>query len=606
MKRLFGLIALSLFVVSVAAPVLAWELTLTGEGIWRYRYISRTGNNDIFGPVGGWPNLGVNHLITYPSPNNNNPYITPTFGVVAGEPGYGPDMNVTDYTVNFYPRITVNPAIQMRAQINLTSLGIHSAGQPYDLAAGVAGDNNTLWTMISDAPASIAVPNTFVTVPWLSISLKTPALDLALGYRPTLRGIGLAHNPCSRSSSALTITTTYGPFVISYSPYLGRTNSRWGNVGERNQANNNNPWRRDDDRDYLRGYSWAMSYSSGPLYFVINSDGHTTNAYQRSSGSYVPRSTATFLPQMYTTAFSDPYPDQWVWDNTVALKYFNGRFFFNAEASHWGQWQSGRGASAVIGATRLEALDADQNAWVYGVEFGTLTGPMKLTLSYFRATGDDPNTRKTDEEAARGDQGLSSCYVNDWAYLMYYTYGTGTSWDAEGKGQPSNLHHLGARVDYAVASNLNIFGVYSYAWRDQPNAFQLGGDWFASAQRFSNTTAWTLQTAGFAQTAANHSSVPDHARSIGWEINAGFSWKLLENLRWDFLFAYWKLGNWWAFAYPNTAMVYRGSPRAGTAAAPVALASISPLGATAPGPYADLGRDIDPLIALEASLKVDF
>ena len=124
---------------------------------------------------------------------------------------------------------------------------------------------------------------------------------------------------------------------------------------------------------------------------------------------------------------------------------------------------------------------------------------------------------------------------------MYYYYGTGTSYDAEGKGQPTNLQHVGARIDYAVASNLNVYGVFSTAWRDQPNAYRLGGNLLHTQEPFNNDSILDAQLGDpflFA--------VPDHARDIGWEVDLGVNWKLLENLTWNSIFAFWKPGNWWS------------------------------------------------------------
>ena len=67
--------------------------------------------------------------------------------------------------------------------------------------------------------------------------------------------------------------------------------------------------------------------------------------------------------------------------------------------------------------------------------------------------------------------------MKQWGYLMYYMYGTGDGWDASGNGQPTNFHHVGGRLDYAVAANLNLSFVFSQAWRDQASSYRLGGDY---------------------------------------------------------------------------------------------------------------------------------
>ena len=63
MKR-FGLIGLiALLAICAAAPAFAWEFSMKGDWEWRYRYWTRTGQNDIFGQMDGTNvNLGINHL----------------------------------------------------------------------------------------------------------------------------------------------------------------------------------------------------------------------------------------------------------------------------------------------------------------------------------------------------------------------------------------------------------------------------------------------------------------------------------------------------------------------------------------------------------------
>jgi hypothetical protein len=69
----------------------------------------------------------------------------------------------------------------------------------------------------------------------------------------------------------------------------------------------------------------------------------------------------------------------------------------------------------------------------------------------------------------------------------------------------------------------------------------------------------------------------------------------LEGLTWNSTFAYWKPGNWWAYAFPNTANIYR------------ALGGATVIGNTnqAIATY-NLGRDIDPLFAVETNLLINF
>ena len=68
MKR-FGLIGLiALLAICAAAPAFAWEFSMKGDWEWRYRYWTRTGQNDIFGEMDATNvNLGLNHLYLWPT-----------------------------------------------------------------------------------------------------------------------------------------------------------------------------------------------------------------------------------------------------------------------------------------------------------------------------------------------------------------------------------------------------------------------------------------------------------------------------------------------------------------------------------------------------------
>jgi hypothetical protein len=421
------------------------------------------------------------------------------------------------------------------------------------------------------------------------MTFELPICTVIVGYRPVPLGMGLWKHRCQRSSAAITLRANYGPISILMGPYLGRTFTNW-NQNSRNSGTTAT-YRRDDDRDYGRGYHFAMSYRNGPLAIDVN---HTGYRYD-SSQNVDQRATATGVPANLTP-IGTPAADRRVDEVSLAVKYFDGWFFFNAEADYFYHYRSGIGATEVRAGNCLQRTNSDVRAWLYGLETGVLAGPSKITFSYVRSTGDDPSTGNDDEDTARGTTGLNDCFMKGWAFLIYHMYGTGTGWNAAGNGQPVNLHHLGGRLDYAVASNLNAFVVNSWAWRDQVNAFVLGGNYSHTLARFSNDTiAQQKGLPGFGAPVAGLQAVPDHARDIGWEVDFGVNWKLLGNLSWNTVIAIWKSGTWWSHAYPNTAAIYRRN--GGT----VPQAPLDQVGATV-----GLGRAIDPLIAIESDLTVEF
>lgn len=578
--KAFGRIMIVSFLLSaLAIPVFAWDFHMKGETEWRYRYWTRTGNDDIFGAMDRLVDLGINHLQTFPTAAHTNRG-SGTFGVLAGENRFGADMQRVDYRTTLYPKIGVNKAISVEASVNLTSLGIWSDGQPL-VGSGIAatttnpGYVNSLYVPIQDRPVNVDVPNTFVTLQWLKTSIKTPMLDFSIGYKSSKIGMGLWKHECNRASSSFSVSAHYGPLKIGFSPYFGREQSAWTLGTARSRIEGNGASQRQEDRrDYFRAFEGEVEYNNGPLSLQIVSDSY------HQPNSPVPDARFAAI-----AGGARPNEDILRYRLAFAAKYFNGRFFFDAEADWFTRWRSGRGTAD---SPALVRQNRDNEAWLYGLETGIVAGPSKITLNYARATGDDPSTRHTTEDAADSEQGLSACYMKDWGYLMYYMYGAGDGWDAAGYGQPTNFHHLGAKLDYAVASNLNVFGLFAYAWRDHPNAYTLGGDGRGGIRPFTNDD---IRLAQLGQSTLR--AVPDHAREIGWEIDGGVAWKLLENLTWNTTVAWWKPGSWWSYAYPDTAALYRATAGgAVTSNYPIAISRA--------------GRNIDALFAVETTMMVSF
>jgi hypothetical protein len=603
MKGIWKAMAAALLLAFLATAAFGWEAKIKGDAEYRYRYWTRTGDIDIFGNMDNQVYLGINHLNTFPTGGDTNlggtatSYGTP-FGVVAGENCYGKEMSTLDYRVTLYPEIKVNPAIAIISSLNLTSLGIWSDGDPYMTAApyGVNGQEfarvgyvNSLYTPIGNQSVGVSVPNTYLTMQYIKLAIKTPVVDFSLGYKADNWGMGLWKNPYDRSSCSFSVTAPYGPLSIGFAPYIARNQSNWKNGSQHDAANNvsRNTGRgsyqqQESRRNYFLALEVYLEYKSGDLACGIQSD------------SYVQQHANRVTPRLQAIGVAAPDGDVVRYRVDPYLKYNNGRFFFNAEAVWLNQWTGGRGTASGSLPTSLVNINQDHDAWLYALEGGFICGPSKLTMNYVRATGNDPTDRYDDQDAADGDSGVRAGYIKYWGLLMYDMYGTGSNWDAAGEGQPTDFDHLGARLDYAVASNLNVFGIYSYAWRDQPNGWTLGGDGRGAVRRFTNNDLLAAQNGGFTALTNSPVPIPDSAREIGWEVDAGFDWKLLENMVWSSTFAYWKPGSWWAYAYPNTAAIYRAHPGAAILTADYTNGRVG------------LDRDIAPLFAVQSDLTINF
>ena len=164
--------------------------------------------------------------------------------------------------------------------------------------------------------------------------------------------------------------------------------------------------------------------------------------------------------------------------------------------------------------------------------------------------------------------------LDPYQYLMFGTYAGGNQTfnglfiGDDGKGMMSDAMALAARLDYAVAANLNVYGTFMWAKRLEAYGTYMGQyysdgrDTTAANFQASNSTNSTL-TNGItgAQARTNFRNfiganstlgngemfVPDNF--LGWEVNLGVDWKLLEHMTARMRYAYWQPGEWFNFAY---------------------------------------------------------
>ncbi len=135
--------------------------------------------------------------------------------------------------------------------------------------------------------------------------------------------------------------------------------------------------------------------------------------------------------------------------------------------------------------------------------------------------------------------------VRPYAFMFTYNYGSGLNgYNLSGNGFIRDATFLAARLDYAVAANLNVFG--SFAWAERTsNGYSwgcLGPN--AGAGNFpaplDGNIDFTLNRY------AASPNIPD--RSLGYEIDAGFDWRLLEGFNAGMILAYWQPGKWFSYA----------------------------------------------------------
>ena len=238
----------------------------------------------------------------------------------------------------------------------------------------------------------------------------------------------------------------------------------------------------------------------------------------------------------------------------IYLKYNNGRFFANAEYS-WvniDTYKTLNGDPTTTAATPSPSYSEYQHAFA---EVGLLCGPAKTTFVWAWAPGQNlanPLTAPAGTHTTKSTPyGINYQAMEPYNTLMFHTFAGGNnqfSWvfGADGTGLMADAWALGARLDYAVASNLNVWGTYLWAERLERDGY-LAGQFGALGTPDAVNGA---VAAGATFRALRGGTDPfASSRFLGWEANAGVDWKLLEGMTMHFKYAYWQPGDWFDWAY---------------------------------------------------------
>ncbi|MFH1115454.1 MAG: hypothetical protein V1792_16220 [Pseudomonadota bacterium] len=230
----------------------------------------------------------------------------------------------------------------------------------------------------------------------------------------------------------------------------------------------------------------------------------------------------------------------------IYFKYFNGRLFFNAEADWYYstiRYQSSQdgtfnGDPAIPhpgGGSRFAPKYVE--SWRYMIEMGGLSGPIMLSLLLCHMPG--PDRRHgilIDKQPFIQDPERSAYGVfNPYCLLMakYYRAGVNSEQDMSASdvaaGQLQYMAANNLTVDASVMLARRASHGYGYGYI-RPNPDGTGTVDFGHRGDFS----------------APAPSIPDN--DLGWEVNLGVAWKLLENWELYLRTAYWQPGKWFNFA----------------------------------------------------------
>ena len=554
MKRIILLFGLFVAITCVTGSSWAWEFSMTGEFEWRYRYWGRIGGyDDLFGNMNAQNEGGAN--VGFAGPNYYRGYNPDASNLNTGSNarevrivrgGFSTsesDGFLNDQRMTFYPKITVNQAIHFMAIMDFA--GIRQKYNHRDLVT-----NGPLERYYEDRVSRNAFDTAMIpSISQYKLTAQTPIGILSISAaKDFVFGTGalLGYN---NRGSALVLVIPYGPFRIIPALWIARSFPSYEGYASYYPPNELPQYTNSPDsavKNTFQG-ACALTYSTGPLdmgWMILYQKYHGNGALVASQPSQ------TRVDSQNTVWTYRGYDHSAVF-NLFYVKYNNGRIFANAE---YGFSQDDR--------YHIHAFpDYTERSYAFA-DAGILAGPAKLALMFGWSGGNALN--KNNVTKNYGGWAINHQVMTPYQYLLFYTYagGNDTPWVntpnglinpsaiaqvCDENGQMGDAYALAARLDYAVAANLNIWGSYLWAHRVEQNGFFAGGKGTTASNGSTNVAqaqTWKRNN-GFGP---NPNPFVDDGY-LGWEMGLGVDWKLLEHMTFRSRWAYWKPGPWFDQAY---------------------------------------------------------
>lgn len=535
MKRFLTVLMAGLLIAAFVVPAAAWEFSMKGEYQFRLTYVSRTGDTDLFGnaALNNDPANVVPTLVGLSGPNlwrGNGAANFSGAGVRIINGGFNPTQNDalwSDSKLTMWPVIRVNPAIRVH--------GIYTVGgyrNKFDQSAtGVGIPPTERWYMSQTSTGSAFDTAAFGSWEQFRATIQMPIGIFSIGVKDFPWGTGATFGYNVRSESFL-LVLPYGPFRFLPAIWLARPPDGWG----ADPADNGNK------ADFFGG--WLFTYDCGALNLgagVILRNRHFMASEAANNG----QDTALFVFGSY-------------------FKYNNGRFFAAAEYA-FAQVDVHRNG-VLLGQDVANAAPTYSEFYHFFSEAGAVAGPAKVRLMYAVAGGpvlNNFNPTKNYQGWAVNEQCL-----RPYQFLMFTTYagGNGGGWNnglafySDEYGQMVDAYALGGRADYAVASNLNLWASYLWAHRLEAASTYAGQFTLAGGNAYAGVAGATpyqtlllrAQAAQAYKTAQGWGGNPNPYVDdgfVGWEVNVGADWKLLEGMNMILRYSYWQPGEWFEQAY---------------------------------------------------------
>jgi hypothetical protein len=125
-------------------------------------------------------------------------------------------------------------------------------------------------------------------------------------------------------------------------------------------------------------------------------------------------------------------------------------------------------------------------------------------------------------------------------------------------GMMTDAHCFAGRLDYAVAANLNLWGSYIWAHR-----LERAGTYFGQYQSSGSLASGSIPnlTDFYIRAGRSFGTGNDYVSDgfLGWEMNYGLEWKMLEGLTLSTRYSYWRPGAWFREAYQSVVLIPGGT-----------------------------------------------
>jgi hypothetical protein len=551
-RRLWAFTCAFFLLLVMMAEVRAFEFNVSGVTTMAHVYYSQQGTKGFFGP------------------NNKDSSGAATFYTANAWLGYsnivsGSDGASASVSTLLYPSFTVNRG--------LTLAGVYQIGNSF----------------INQYPGQASA---FAVGQWMQwwLTANLPWGLVSYGKRPFSFGCGLQFDAGSRTQEHLALVSYIGPFSIGLGAYPYRMPSWLDDVGERAY-----PSVIDKSAVPTRDLFGFIHYESGPMETGI---GGTYYASHQGPESFIPATRSSVAPVDVEGS------EGWVF-----FRYNNGRFFINAEGDWTYRLSRFQGSldglflhASFPGAGTADNLDGSGSMFKpqytegfrFMTELGAFAGPLKFSLLYAFVPGPDrrhgvlidrqpgyvdlfrPYVSAPVTPVCPGivyidpDQGNASVF-RPYSTILCGTYGCGSGYTLgplgiatfrsmsigrDQNGQVTDANVYAARIDYAVAANLNLYTSFVKAERVSD-----GYGWGFIRPSGDGLLSYWVDYSRQGTFLAPTPNIPD--KDLGWEVDAGVDWNILEGWQLSVNAGYWRPGRWFNFACVDKTVPGWDAPVAG-------------------------------------------